>query len=94
MPDYLVVYDVNTTTAAGERRLREVARVCEGAGLRVQYSVFELTVERQQLVPILAELSATMDPLLDSIRIYAIGQEPVILGRRRTDETSRGGLMW
>jgi CRISPR-associated protein Cas2 len=94
MPDYVVVYDVDTITPAGARRLRDVARVCEGGGLRVQYSVFELTVERHQFVSILAELGATMDQNLDSVRIYSISQAPVILGRRRRDETSRGGLAW
>lgn len=37
----VVCYDVNTETKAGRRRLRRVARVCEGTGQRVQKSVFE-----------------------------------------------------
>ena len=36
----LVCYDVNTETKAGRRRLRRVARACEGIGQRVQKSVF------------------------------------------------------
>ena len=39
--EVLVAYDVSTDTAAGRRRLRRVAKVCEGHGQRVQKSVFE-----------------------------------------------------
>jgi CRISPR associated protein Cas2 len=39
--EYLIAYDVDTTTADGQRRLRKIAKVCEGYGHRVQQSVFE-----------------------------------------------------
>ena len=41
MADYLVSYDVETTTREGRRRLRRVAKVCEDYGQRLQLSVFE-----------------------------------------------------
>jgi CRISPR-associated protein Cas2 len=41
----LVCYDVNTETKSGRRRLRRVARVCEGTGQRVQKSVFECQLD-------------------------------------------------
>ena len=44
----LVCYDVSTETKAGRRRLRRVARVCEGTGQRVQKSVFECQVDVAQ----------------------------------------------
>ena len=44
----LVCYDVNTETKAGRRRLRRVAKVCEGTGQRVQKSVFECQVDLKQ----------------------------------------------
>jgi CRISPR-associated protein Cas2 len=44
----LVCYDVNTETAAGRRRLRRVARVCESTGQRVQKSVFECQVNQAE----------------------------------------------
>jgi CRISPR-associated protein Cas2 len=94
LADYLVTYDVDTTTQAGARRLRHVARLCEGHGLRVQYSVFELTLEPRQLLPFIARLRRTMNDELDSARIYKLGEPPVTLGRRRPDETSRGALLW
>jgi CRISPR-associated protein Cas2 len=41
--ELLITYDVDTTTPAGTRRLRHVAKTCEGYGHRVQKSVFEVT---------------------------------------------------
>ena len=38
-------YDVDTTDAAGAKRLRKVAKICEAKGCRVQNSVFELLVD-------------------------------------------------
>ena len=59
----VVAYDVDTTTQAGEKRLRKVAQLCERYGSRVQNSVFEVLLTPAQLV----ELKS------DSIRIYRIG---------------------
>ena len=41
----LVTYDVATADAAGRRRLRRGARLCQDFGQRVQYSVFECEVD-------------------------------------------------
>ena len=41
----LVSYDVSTTTTAGRRRLRRVAKTCLDFGQRVQNSVFECLVD-------------------------------------------------
>ena len=41
----LVSYDVSTTTTAGRRRLRRVAKTCLDFGQRVQNSVFECVVD-------------------------------------------------
>ena len=40
----LVTYDVRTENKAGQKRLRDVAKICENYGQRVQYSVFECLV--------------------------------------------------
>ncbi len=39
----VVSYDVNTTDAAGEKRLRKVAKLCEAAGCRIRYLRYWLT---------------------------------------------------
>lgn len=67
----LLVYDVNTTDPAGARRLRQVAKSCEGLGRRVQKSVFEIRSSDAQLITLLADLARIVDPT-DSIRIYRL----------------------
>ena len=44
----LVTYDVNTETAAGRKRLRQIARQCVNYGQRVQNSVFECMLDTAQ----------------------------------------------
>lgn len=73
--EILVTYDVNTETAEGRRRLRRVAKVCEGYGQRVQKSVFECVVNSGQLILLLDALEREIDQRTDSLRIYAL-REP------------------
>jgi CRISPR-associated protein Cas2 len=70
--DLLVTYDVSTTTPAGQRRLRDVARICEGYGHRVQQSVFEVVCRDTDKIRLTAALHNIIDPALDSIRIYRL----------------------
>ena len=46
----VVTYDVDTTNASGQKRLRKVAKICERYGMRVQNSVFEVLLDAAQLV--------------------------------------------
>ncbi len=66
-------YDVDTTDAAGAKRLRKVAKICESYGCRVQNSVFELLVDPAQLVTLKAKLTQTIDAEKDSVRLYRLG---------------------
>ncbi|MFT7837772.1 CRISPR-associated endonuclease Cas2 [Saccharothrix sp. BKS2] len=68
--ELLVTYDVNTTTPEGERRLRQVAKICEGIGHRVQKSVFEVVCTPSQRLHLEARLQATIDASRDSVRVY------------------------
>jgi CRISPR-associated protein Cas2 len=68
--ELLLTYDVNTTTPEGRRRLRQVAQICEGYGLRVQKSVFEIVCTDVDLIKLTASISQTIDHSNDSIRIY------------------------
>ena len=69
----LITYDVDTTTKAGEKRLRKVAKECVNYGQRVQNSVFECLLSEAQLVSLRAILSAIIDDTADSIRFYYLG---------------------
>ncbi len=68
----VVTYDVSTETAAGRRRLRRVAKVCEGVGQRVQKSVFECQVNDMQLEDLERRLLAEIDEVKDNLRFYRI----------------------
>lgn len=69
----LVTYDVATQDAAGRRRLRKIARLCQNRGQRVQYSVFECQVDPAQWAELRAELIDEMDADQDSLRFYRLG---------------------
>ncbi len=69
----LVTYDVATTDAAGRRRLRRVARLCQNFGQRVQYSVFECQVDPAQWTSFRAQLVDEIDENTDSLRFYRLG---------------------
>ena len=73
--ELLVTYDVATDTAAGRRRLRHVAKVCEGYGQRVQKSVFECIVNEADLEMLEHRLLRVIDPTADSLRLYRL-REP------------------
>ena len=65
-------YDVDTSDAAGAKRLRKVAKVCEAYGCRVQNSVFELLIEPAQLVALKAKLTAVINADKDSVRFLSL----------------------
>jgi CRISPR-associated protein Cas2 len=83
----IVCYDVNTETRAGRRRLRRVAKVCEGTGQRVQKSVFECRIDLGQLEALERRLLTEIDAAQDCLRLYrladAVGCEVREHGRFR-----------
>ncbi len=69
----LVTYDVNTETAEGRRRLRQVAKACENFGQRVQNSVFECLVDPAQWAELKNQLVDICNQKTDSLRFYFLG---------------------
>ena len=69
----LITYDVNTTTSAGRRRLRMVAKKCVAHGTRVQNSVFECVLDNSQFKLLKHELEQIIDTDCDSQRFYVLG---------------------
>ena len=69
----VIAYDVSTENDAGKKRLRRVAKVCEGVGQRVQNSVFECLVDAAQWTKLRARLIAESEPDEDSLRFYFLG---------------------
>ena len=71
----LITYDVNTQTAAGRKRLRQVAKECTNYGQRVQNSVFECILDNAQSIALKATLEDIIDTEKDSLRFYYLGNK-------------------
>ncbi|MCD7903230.1 MAG: CRISPR-associated endonuclease Cas2 [Oscillospiraceae bacterium] len=69
----VIAYDVNTEDAAGQRRLRKLAKQCVNYGQRVQNSVFECSLDAAQYRLLKVKLCAIMDVERDSLRFYNLG---------------------
>ncbi len=69
----LVSYDIATHDKKGAKRLRRVAKICKNYGQRVQYSVFELSVDPGQWVMIRQQLIDEIKEEEDSLRFYFLG---------------------
>lgn len=69
----VVAYDVNTETDAGKRRLRQVAKLCQNHGQRVQFSLFECSLQNALWVKFRAQLASAIDAETDSLRFYFLG---------------------
>ena len=77
----VITYDVDTTDAAGRRRLRRLAKACQDYGQRVQFSVFECEVAPAVWIKMRARLLDEMKPDKDSLRFYFLGAD----GKRRIE---------
>ena len=68
----IVTYDVSTETREGRRRLRRVAKLCEGVGQRVHKSVFECQLDLIRFEELERRLLEEIDKEEDNLRIYRI----------------------
>ena len=71
----LITYDVNTEDKAGAKRLRQVAKLCEDYGQRVQNSVFECLLDSAQYKILKSKLLTKIDTEKDSLRFYNLGNK-------------------
>ncbi|HEX2938661.1 MAG TPA: CRISPR-associated endonuclease Cas2 [Ruminiclostridium sp.] len=69
----LITYDVNTETAAGRKRLRQVAKQCVNYGQRVQNSVFECVMDAAKCREVQHKLEQIINKDKDSLRFYYLG---------------------
>ena len=88
--DVIVAYDVATDTAADQRRLRRVAKICESYGIRVQDSVFECRISNAAMAQLRIDLDDVLDQDRDSVYVYrlhgTIRDARTVLGRSRPHE--------
>lgn len=71
----LITYDVNTESAEGKKRLRQVAKQCVNFGQRVQNSVFECNMDAAKCRKVKAILEQLIDKETDSLRFYYLGDK-------------------
>lgn len=69
----LITYDVSTSSEGGTKRLRKVSKACQNYGQRVQNSVFECVVDSTQYYSLKTKLEGLIDPEMDSLRFYKLG---------------------
>lgn len=74
MTEILLCYDIATASPDGERRLRDVASICERYGHRVQYSVFECRLDEVSEQHLISELVDVIDPSEDSVFLYHLAR--------------------
>lgn len=81
----LVSYDI-----CDKKRLPKVAKLMEGYGVRVQYSVFECLLTERQVQDMERRLRRLIKPEEDSVRFYRIcescKEEIVIIGQGKVSE--------
>ena len=94
----LVTYDVETVTAGGCKRLRQVAKTCVNYGQRVQNSVFECMVTPAQLAQLKIKLSSIINKEKDSLRIYHLGSNWQVkiesIGRQDTYDPEKDSIIY
>ena len=66
---YLIAYDIGD-----DKRRSQVARILQGYGDRVQYSVFVVDIKPAKIVRLKAELAAILDSQVDSVLVGDLGQ--------------------
>lgn len=69
----VVSYDVRTTSPAGKKRLRKIAKACTNFGQRVQNSVFECQLDPTQWAMLRLRLLDLFEAEEDSLRFYYMG---------------------
>ena len=77
----LVTYDVKVSAEQGQKRLRNIAKICLDYGVRVQNSVFECEVDPAQFAFFKNKLLETYKASEDSLRFYFLGKK----GRQRLE---------
>ncbi|HNS33531.1 MAG TPA: CRISPR-associated endonuclease Cas2 [bacterium] len=63
----IISYDITD-----DRRRNRVSKMLENYGTRVQYSVFECIIEKEQLEKIKVSAKSLIDLSTDSVRYYAL----------------------
>lgn len=72
---WLLAYDIRNP-----KRLQAICRCLSKEGVRLQYSVYLLTANRQQIERLIERLRLIIDERADDVRVYPIGENARIWG--------------
>ena len=86
----VIVYDISTAEAGGQKRLRKVARLCRDWGISVQDSVYECEIDAEQYRTLRERLEAAIIPETDSVRFYLLGNHY----QKRIESVGRQRVEW
>lgn len=64
---WVIAYDVSD-----DRRRARLAKILEGSGSRIQYSLFECRLDQRRLQALRERLRREIDPDCDSLRCYPL----------------------
>jgi CRISPR-associated protein Cas2 len=83
---WVVCYDI-----PDDKRRRKVVKIMEGAGRRVQYSVFECEIDSGRLERLKRDLALAIDEEEDDVRFYPLNEgdikKVITLGRAMLERT-------
>lgn len=71
----LITYDVNIASENGNHRLRQISKICQNYGQRVQNSVFECIVTESQYLLLKNAIYNAMDKDNDNVRFYMLSSK-------------------
>ena len=69
---YVVAYDIKDS-----KRRKKIASILEEYGFRVNYSVFELKIDKKKLNELLKKLIFEINKKEDSVRFYNLTQKEI-----------------
>ena len=88
----LLTYDIDFKDNNSHKRLNKVAKICESYGIRVQNSVFELTIDNGEFLLLKNKLEEVIKNN-DSIRFYLLGNnyknKVEVIGKQEIIEISK-----
>lgn len=85
---YVIAYDIS-----GNKRRREVVKVLEMYGVRMNKSVFECFVLPDTFIKIEKLISGVIDPKKDAVLYYPICKECMVKSKKSFRETNFPGLV-
>ena len=69
----IIAYDIEETDNDGKKRLRNISKICESYGQRVQNSLFECYIDWDHYLQAKMKIEKEIDIERDSVRFYLLG---------------------